>query len=179
VSLMTTPRALVQKSSSLTLNTSLTSLVSAAKNGRFQLSVRRCKASEAGEAAVVSPSTPLLTRVWTWYTRCLEKRPLTTKMTASALIFFTSDSATQALMDRDAPWDAARASSGAMFGIVAAAYLHVWWAFLEATIGSLVPAARSRILNTAVKVVIDQGCAAPLYIYSLVPLAASRKSLNG
>jgi hypothetical protein len=159
-------RKLAQRSSSRAK--SLSSVFPAAQNGRFQHSVRRCKVTQAGQAAVVSRSTPLFTRLWTTYAQSLEKRPLTTKMTASALIFFTSDSATQAMMDRDSPWDAARASSGAMFGVVAAAYLHVWWGFLEVTIGSLIPAARSRILNTAVKVVIDQGCAAPLYIYTLV-----------
>ncbi|CAB9505246.1 Protein SYM1 [Seminavis robusta] len=148
--------------------------------GRFQLSIRRCKASQAaGQAAVAtSRSAPLGKRVWNAYTTALEKRPLTTKMTAAALIFFTSDSATQRLMDPEESYDIARASSGACFGVVATAYLHVWWGFLETTIGSLVPAARSRLLNTAVKVVIDQGCAAPLYVYSYYILTKSLQDIS-
>ena len=45
-------------------------------------------------------------------------------------------------------------------------YLHFWWGFLERTIGAVIPAARHRVINTAAKVIIDQGAGAPLYIYT-------------
>lgn len=130
---------------------------------------QREKASQAGTAATTATTVrplPLTTRVWTAYTNALEKRPLTTKVTAASLIFFTSDTATQKLMDPEADWDLARASSGAVFGVIATTYLHFWWGFLERSIGSLVPVARSRLLNTAIKVFVDQSAGAPLYIYT-------------
>lgn len=85
---------------------------------------------------------------------------------AAAFIFFTSDTATQRIMDPEASWDGARATSGAVFGVVATGYLHFWWGFLERTIGAVIPAARHRVINTAAKVIIDQGAGAPLYIYT-------------
>lgn len=137
-------------------------------NNRFQHGQRRLKASQAGQATTGtrSANSPLASRLWTAYASALESRPLTTKMTAAALIFFSSDTVTQKLMDPDAAWDGARAASGAVFGVVATGYLHFWWNFLETTIGSMIPVGRHRLLNTAVKVVIDQGAGAPLYIYS-------------
>ena len=62
--------------------------------------------------------------------------------------------------------DLARAGSGAAFGVVATGWLHYWWGFLERSVGSIIPAARSRVLNTAVKVFVDQAAGAPLYIYT-------------
>lgn len=128
---------------------------------------QRWKASQSGQApSATQASTSLGSRVWKAYTTALEKRPLRTKMTAAALIFFTSDTATQRIMHPEADWDATRATSGAVFGVIATGYLHFWWNFLETTIGSTIPVARSRLLNTAVKVVVDQTAGAPLYIYT-------------
>lgn len=61
---------------------------------------------------------------------------------------------------------------------MATSYLHFWWAFLESTIGSLVPAARSRVLNTAVKVFVDQTAGAPLYIYTYYVVTNSVQQLT-
>lgn len=120
------------------------------------------KASQLVQTAVATRSQPLASRLWAAYTRALETRPLTTKMTAAALIFFCSDTATQKVMDPLADWDASRAVSGAVFGGFSAGYLHHWWGFLEMAVGKRIT---HRLLNTAVKVAIDQGAGAPLYVY--------------
>ena len=100
----------------------------------FQYSNQRFKATRAGTtssattAAVAtatgSSKAPLAVRLWKAYTSALEHSPVTTKMTAAALIFFTSDTATQKIMDPEASWDGARASSGAVFGVVATGRCH-------------------------------------------------------
>mmetsp|Transcript_31873 Transcript_31873/g.52560 ORF Transcript_31873/g.52560 Transcript_31873/m.52560 type:complete len:261 (-) Transcript_31873:68-850(-) len=116
-----------------------------------------------------SKKPSLIIRAWNSYSESLYKRPLTTKCTAAAIIFFTSDSATQYLMredkDNEFEWDASRAISGAIFGIVATSYLHVWWNGLEIICERIMPVARSKIAHTAIKVFIDQALGAPLYIY--------------
>lgn len=88
----------------------------------FQYTSQRFKATraETSTAAVATAgSKPLALRLWKAYTSALEHSPVTTKMTAAALIFFTSDTATQKIMDPEASWDGARATSGAVFGVVA------------------------------------------------------------
>jgi protein Mpv17 len=112
----------------------------------------------------------------------LAKRPLLTKAGIAAVIFFGSDSATQYLL-RDVnkkeetetdtntfQWDAPRALSGAAFGVVATTWLHYWWGFLEVAVGARFPVVAasqsSKLVNTVVKVALDQGIGAPLYIYS-------------
>lgn len=140
----------------------------------FQYSSRRLKASKTSQAprtaVEVAPSVAgsksLISRIWSNYTSALHTHPLRTKMTTAALIFFSSDSVTQYIMDKEEVWDSSRAASGAAFGVVATGYLHFWWGFLEATINGIIPAARSRLANTAVKVLIDQGVGAPLYIFT-------------
>ena len=63
-------------------------------------------------------------------------------------------------------WNVWRATSGAIFGIVATSYLHVWWNGLEIVCERIMPSARSKIAHVAVKVLIDQGMGAPMYVYS-------------
>jgi hypothetical protein len=87
-------------------------------------------------------------------------------MTAASIIFFASDSATQYVTDPTADWDAARAGSGAAFGIVATGWLHYWWGFLEGFVGKRLPVAQHRMTNTLVKVFLDQAIGAPIYIYT-------------
>jgi protein Mpv17 len=125
-------------------------------------------------------------RIWSEYNRNLLQRPLTTKASIAAFIFFTSDTATQlmpspvsssnstALSD----WNASRALSGAGFGIVATTWLHYWWGCLEWLVESRIPAARYRLANAVVKVVIDQSLAAPLYIYSYFVLTNTGQKLK-
>ena len=93
-----------------------------------------------------------------------------TKAVMASFIFFASYSATQYALPGQqnlkpsvAPggemvweWDAARALSGAGFGVVATSWLHYWWNFLEVAIGRAMPAQRSRLANTMVKVAVDQ-----------------------
>jgi hypothetical protein len=123
-------------------------------------------------------------RLWEVYQNSLDKSPLLTKAVMASFIFFASDSATQYVLpgkqnlvptsDDDenssnnennnennrSPvgwrWDAARALSGAGFGVVATSWLHYWWGFLEAGVGRMLPVARHRLANTMVKVVADQ-----------------------
>jgi protein Mpv17 len=133
-------------------------------------------------AATASPLRPssLLSGLWNAYTTSLAKRPLLTKAGIAAVIFFGSDSATQYLL-RDVKqeketetntfqWDAPRALSGAAFGVVATTWLHYWWGFLEVAVGARFPVVAasqsSKVVNTVVKVALDQGIGAPLYIYS-------------
>ena len=98
-------------------------------------------------------------------------------MTAAAIIFFSSDSATQHLMDSE-DYDFTRALSGAAFGIIATSWLHYWWGFLETVIGAQIPVARHRLANTLVKVLIDQGVGAPLYIFSYYIVTNSIQKLG-
>eukprot|EP00543_Licmophora_paradoxa_P005616 CAMPEP_0202445030 /NCGR_PEP_ID=MMETSP1360-20130828/3917_1 /ASSEMBLY_ACC=CAM_ASM_000848 /TAXON_ID=515479 /ORGANISM="Licmophora paradoxa, Strain CCMP2313" /LENGTH=176 /DNA_ID=CAMNT_0049061155 /DNA_START=179 /DNA_END=709 /DNA_ORIENTATION=+ len=56
--------------------------------------------------------------------------------------------------------------SGAVFGVFATSYLHVWWNMLERVCERLIPAASGKISNTFFKVVIDQGVGAPFYVYT-------------
>jgi hypothetical protein len=72
---------------------------------------------------------------------------LIVKATAASLIFFTSDSATQYLIDSTAEWDGARAGSGAAFGVIATTWLHYWWGFLEGFVGAHLPVAQFRLSN--------------------------------
>lgn len=112
----------LQASRSLALGGGLSS---ATARKSFQYSSQRFKATRANTAAVATTKVatvgakPLTLRLWTAYTSALEHSPVTTKMTAAALIFFTSDTATQKIMDPEASWDGARATSGAVFGVVA------------------------------------------------------------
>jgi hypothetical protein len=146
-------------------------------------------ASAVHLAATTSTSTRR--SVWQFYLQNLQQRPLLTKAIMACIIFFVSDSVTQYATavsirknnsnnteaTKDTPtttetdtdtwqWDAARALSGAGFGIVATSWLHYWWGFLEITVGRLVPSQRSRLGNALTKVAIDQLCGAPFYIYS-------------
>ena len=112
--------------------------------------------------------------------------------TAAAIIFFSSDVATQLMsytrtdtedgstemnekprsvlsifldMNTDVDIDWTRATSGAVFGVVGSCYLHVVWGMLETAVETRVPVRRSRVVNTTVKVLVDQGLSAPVYIY--------------
>lgn len=135
-----------------------------------------------------SVPTTVHARLWNLYSRNLEKRPLWTKALMASFIFFASDSATQYALPGEnnlvpceesssCPpdgrrtvvgwrWDPARALSGAGFGVVATAWLHYWWGFLEASLGRALPASRHRLANTLAKVVVDQAVGAPTYIYA-------------
>jgi len=144
----------------------------------FQRSAPLCKAAVTTAAAtaarLVKPQSivvALPTRLWNAYTHQLHTRPLLTKASMAAIIFFASDSTTQYLLrDRNSnvlhKWDAVRALSGASFGVVATAWLHYWWGALEVVIGARLPVAQYKLANTAVKVAVDQMMGAPLYIYS-------------
>lgn len=124
-------------------------------------------------------SSSFFKRFWNWYTKQLYNNPLRTKTTAAAIIFFTSDSATQYIMSDEKSksiasmfrtyqnwWDPHRAGSGAAFGVVATAWLHYWWGFLEMAVGSRFPVAQYRLTNTLIKVALDQGIGAVGYIYT-------------
>jgi protein Mpv17 len=131
------------------------------------------------------PSSSLLSGLWNAYSTSLEKRPLFTKAGIAAVIFFGSDSATQYLL-RDKKetfqWDAPRAFSGATFGVVATAWLHYWWGFLEVAVGARFPVVaasqRSKLSNALVKVALDQAIGAPLYIYSYFVLTNFGQSID-
>lgn len=117
------------------------------------------------------PKSSIFRRAWESYSNALTSRPLTTKCTAAALIFFTSDSATQYLTrdnnsNEKFSYNLDRALSGSAFGIVATVFLHYWWGFLEATVGARIPVSKHRLANTMTKVFIDQAFGAPFYIYS-------------
>jgi hypothetical protein len=94
------------------------------------------------------------------------KRPLVVKASAASVIFFLSDSATQQITDPEKSLDIARAGSGAVFGVVATAWLHYWWGFLEVFVGKRLPVAQYRLSNTLCKVFLDQAIGAPIYIYT-------------
>ena len=100
------------------------------------------------------------------YNAALHKRPLLVKASAASIIFFASDSATQRITEPDKDWDFARAGSGAAFGVVATAWLHYWWGFLEVAVGKRLPTSTHRLSNTLAKVVVDQAIGAPMYIYT-------------
>ena len=123
----------------------------------------------ARESLTISHPPNLLQRTWQAYTKSLHERPLLTKATFAASIFFLSDSATQYIVCDDRAlfqWNASRALSGAGFGMVATGWLHYWWGFLEAAVGRRLPFQTHRLANTTVKVLIDQSIGAPLYIYT-------------
>jgi len=140
-------------------------------------------------SALVGVERNPLLRLWKAYTDSLSRQPLLTKACMAAIIFFSSDSATQYLLrhqhqhdssqqqddssstptaatSESFQWDPVRALSGASFGVIATTWLHYWWGFLEVAVASRLPVAQYRLANTAVKVVIDQAIGAPLYIYS-------------
>mmetsp|Transcript_5980 Transcript_5980/g.10693 ORF Transcript_5980/g.10693 Transcript_5980/m.10693 type:complete len:296 (+) Transcript_5980:135-1022(+) len=117
-------------------------------------------------------------RAWGRYCEALLARPLIVKATSASLIFFTSDSATQYLLDPTGEWDGARAGSGAAFGVIATTWLHYWWGFLEGFVGARLPVARHRLSNTLVKVVVDQAIGAPLYIYTYYVVTNFLQELN-
>jgi protein Mpv17 len=107
--------------------------------------------------------------MWNAYSQSLACRPLTTKATAAATIFFTSDSAAQYLTreeDSEFSYNISRALSGSFFGVVATGYMHVWWNFLERALGARLPLQTHRLTNTIVKVFVDQAFGAPFYIYN-------------
>lgn len=120
------------------------------------------------------------------YMQSIQKRPLLTKTGMAAIIFFTSDSATQYLLrDKKAEfsWDAPRALSGATFGVVATTWLHYWWGFLEVAVGARFPvtaaaATGTKVANTAIKVFLDQAIGAPLYIFTYYVLTNFGQSLD-
>ena len=128
-------------------------------------------------------------RLWQAYLRNLTDRPLTTKAVCAAVIFSTSDVATQWMEHRrprrdagaaDSPIDedddaldflVSRAWSGAGFGVVATVWLHHWWNWLERTVATarfvpLMVVRRNRLATALTKVCIDQSIGAPLYIYT-------------
>ncbi|KAI2488718.1 hypothetical protein MHU86_25772 [Fragilaria crotonensis] len=119
-----------------------------------------------------------LRRAWDAYADSLQRRPLPTKCCATALIFFLSDSMTQYIshiqhqhgahsISNDVfVWDVWRALSGAIFGIMATTYLHNWWKGLELVCERIMPSTRSKLAHTFVKVIIDQGLGAPMYIFA-------------
>ena len=132
---------------------------------------KRTIATAAAETITASSSSsrvPIHTWLWRTYQSNLERRPLLTKAVMASFIFFTSDSVTQCALPgqsnlKPAPdgttvwqWDAARALSGAGFGVVATSWLHYWWGFLEAVLGRAIPVQRHRLANTMVKVAVDQ-----------------------
>lgn len=100
------------------------------------------------------------------YNAALNKRPLFVKAGAASVIFFASDSATQRIMEPEKDFDVARAGSGAAFGVVATAWLHYWWGFLEVAVGKRLPTSTHRLSNTLAKVFLDQAIGAPMYIYT-------------
>jgi protein Mpv17 len=111
-----------------------------------------------------SSSNGLLKLAWHKYLNALSRRPLRTKAMASAIIFFSSDSAAQYIMTEKETgchrWDIPRAASGAAFGVVATGFLHIWWGFLEALVEARLPVARYRLANTMTKVMVDQSLGA-------------------
>lgn len=137
-----------------------------------------------------SSSNGLLKLAWHKYLNALSRRPLRTKALASAIIFFSSDSAAQYIMTEKETgchrWDIPRAASGAAFGVVATGFLHIWWGFLEALVEARLPVARYRLANTMTKVMVDQSLGAPFYIYNyymvtnfLQTMAADKKKRLG
>ena len=72
----------------------------------------------------------------------------------AAAIFFSSDAATQYYLEPR--WDVSRSLSGAGFGVVATAFMHVWWGVLEGMVGKRLPVQNHRLANTLVKVALDQ-----------------------
>jgi hypothetical protein len=112
------------------------------------------------------PSPSIFKLIVENYNAALMKRPLLVKASAASVIFFLSDSATQQIMDPDKSLDIARAGSGAVFGVVATAWLHYWWGFLEVFVGKRLPVAQYRLSNTLCKVFLDQAIGAPIYIYT-------------
>jgi protein Mpv17 len=162
------------------MRTTMTTRALRTKSRSFSASPEKTAAHVAGAAASPIRHSSLLSGLWNAYATSLAKRPLRTKAGIAAVIFFGSDSATQYLLrdrqlqqnDKETAfqWDAPRALSGAVFGVVATTWLHYWWGFLEVAVGARFPVVAasqsSKVVNTVVKVALDQGIGAPLYIYS-------------
>jgi len=128
-------------------------------------------------------------RVWKKYCQVLNERPLATKVATAAFIFTTSDLVSQAITKQPqhnenntqdynalkgahsaidhwiSDFDWARASSGGVFGVMGACYLHVWWGVLEKFVEARFPRGQNRMANTLVKVLVDQSLSAPFYYY--------------
>jgi protein Mpv17 len=142
--------------------------------GRHQPKFSSIKTPRRGFFGSEKTSAPhqqqsVFVRLWNGYSQSLARRPLTTKATAAAIIFFASDSAAQYLILKegsDFSYNINRALSGSFFGVVATGFLHVWWGFLEGAVGARIPVHKHRLANTAVKVFVDQAFGAPFYIYS-------------
>ena len=139
----------------------------------FSLSSRRPRRSSLSKTSL--PKSSILRRAWDAYADSLRKRPLPTKCFATALIFFTSDSVTQYITHNNHQeggissafvWDVWRAASGAIFGILATTYLHNWWHGLERVCERIMPSTRSKLAHTVIKLIIDQGLGAPMYIFA-------------
>ena len=116
-----------------------------------------------------SGSSSFFGRLWDRYTDALIANPLLVKGGAASVIFMVSDTATQAITDPEASWDASRALSGAGFGVAATCWLHYWWGFLEVVVNKRLPVGsygQNKMVNALGKVVADQLVGAPLYIYS-------------
>jgi hypothetical protein len=144
------------------------------RRSRSMMRVARHTTTLASSATTrTQPKTEFsrLPRLWKLYTDSLQHQPLLTKAGMAAIIFFSSDSASQYVQRQpaqttDFELDVVRALSGASFGVMSAAWLHYWWGFLEVIVGRHIPMAQYRLANTAAKVVVDQAIGAPIYIYS-------------
>eukprot|EP00526_Cylindrotheca_closterium_P014600 CAMPEP_0113659696 /NCGR_PEP_ID=MMETSP0017_2-20120614/32500_1 /TAXON_ID=2856 /ORGANISM="Cylindrotheca closterium" /LENGTH=287 /DNA_ID=CAMNT_0000574273 /DNA_START=9 /DNA_END=872 /DNA_ORIENTATION=- /assembly_acc=CAM_ASM_000147 len=124
-------------------------------------------ASNAVRSKSSAPAPPSLFQLFLErYNAALNKRPLFIKASAASVIFFASDSGTQRIMEPEKDFDLARAGSGAAFGVVATAWLHYWWGFLEVAVGKRLPTSTHRLSNTLAKVFLDQAIGAPMYIYT-------------
>lgn len=142
-------------------------VLAAVQSRQTALLVNRCFTTSSQTLSGQRKS--IFSRAWEAYSSVLYRRPLTTKASVGIVIFFTSDSATQYLtrdVDRTFTFDLQRALSGSVFGFVASVFLHSWWGCLESIVGARLPIAEHRLANTMAKVLIDQGMAAPFYIYS-------------
>lgn len=150
-------------------------LVSRSNVVLLRLKAKKAAFSNASEQEKQSFSA----RLWSFYSQSLHDRPLFTKTTLAALIFFVSDSATQQIhQEEDNNYQLSRALSGAAFGIVATTWLHYWWGFLETFVGARLPLSHHRLANTMTKVLLDQGIGAPCYIYSYYVLTNFFQSLG-
>lgn len=74
---------------------------------------------------------------------------------------------TQYLPAPSNPLDLTRSASRAAFGAVATVWLHYWWGFLEAFVGTRVPVVQYRLQNMLIKVLVDQPIGTPICICSL------------
>lgn len=74
------------------------------------------------------------------------------------------------LFDMLQQWDIVRSISASTFGMIGTIWLHYWWGYLEIFMNKHIPIQKYKLINTLVKVVIDQSFAAPLYIYTFYTL---------